>query len=92
MVKIEYEHIEDKTDFKIKRFIVDEKNKWFSSAYGVLYSKDKKTLYMVPPCYRGKEFSVPDCVKTVYKQAFEYTGFERITLGKSVKSIGYKAF
>lgn len=92
VVKIEYEHIEDKTDFKIKRFIVDEKNKWFSSADGVLYSKDKKTLYMVPPCYWGKEFSVPDCVKTVYKQAFEYTGFERITLGKSVKSIGYKAF
>ena len=93
VVKIEYEHIEDKTDFKIKRFIADEKNKWFSSADGVLYSNDKKTLVRYAAGKSETEFSVPSGVEVIERNAFSACeNLKKINLPQSIRFIGDGTF
>ncbi|MBQ7698714.1 MAG: leucine-rich repeat protein [Clostridia bacterium] len=71
---------------------VSDKNAYFKTVKGSLYSKDKKTLYRVPCGIKG-EFSVPDGVKTVADGAFSCCfGLEKLVLGLSVSELSGSAF
>ncbi|MBD5317206.1 MAG: leucine-rich repeat domain-containing protein [Bacteroides sp.] len=52
----------------LKSITVDPNNKFFSSADGMLFSKDRKTLYACPRGYAGR-LNVPDGVEKVLQGA-----------------------
>lgn len=54
----------------IESIAVDKNNKFYSSVDGVLYSKDKKTLYSYPAAKAGDSFTVPDGVEIIGQDAF----------------------
>lgn len=71
---------------------VDEKNSYFTSVDGSLYSKDMKTLYQFTG-FRDSTFTVPDFVTTIEKDAFY--GFENlkdIKLNEGLTRIAEGAF
>lgn len=72
---------------------VDEKNANFSSVDGVLYSKDKATLYKYPAGKTDKEFVMPKEVKTIEDGAMESIDYiEKITISDGVEMIGNNMF
>lgn len=76
----------------LKEIAVAEDNPVFASADGVLFSKDRKTLFSCP---RGKEgrYSIPEGVETIEDEAFwECCGLTKIIIPKSVSKIGKHAF
>ncbi len=78
---------------KLKSFTVDEKNKNYVAADGVLFSKDKKELVQYPYAKEGTSFAVPAGTETVGAVAFYgCKKLEKITLPDTVKEIGASAF
>ena len=57
----------------ITDIFVDEKNPYFKSIDGVLYSKDGKTLIRYPGGRKERSFTVPDGVQAIGRHAFSYT-------------------
>lgn len=73
----------------LKEIIVDKRNKNFCSIDGILYSKDKSALYLYPTKKRGKEFTIPSQVQTIYMEAFKECHLEKIYYPKGKNILSY---
>lgn len=65
---------------------VDEKNPYFVSLNGVLYSKNMKTLYCVP--YLAKNYKIPFTVTTLMNRAISQERAKTIWIPASISIIG----
>ena len=71
---------------------VSEQNESFTSADGVLYSKDMSVLMQAPAKTKGS-FDIPDGVETIGAGAFECCyGLTSVTIPYGVTKIGSRAF
>ncbi|MDD6489638.1 MAG: leucine-rich repeat domain-containing protein [Clostridia bacterium] len=72
---------------------VDKNNKNYSSQDGVLFNKDKTKLIRYPIGNSRKEYSIPNSVKSIEKDAFENCeSLINITIPDTVINIGDDAF
>ena len=78
----------------VTAFTVDENNAYYcSDADGVLYNKDKTTLYYYPAGNSRTKYTIPDSVTSIGGWAFSRcTSLTSVTIPDSVTSIGYEAF
>ncbi|MBQ1904616.1 MAG: leucine-rich repeat protein, partial [Ruminococcus sp.] len=74
----------------LESITVDSKNKYFSSASGVLYNKDKTTLVECPT--KKKSLTIPNTVETIRIDACRFCTIESLTMPDSVTSIEKEAF
>ena len=75
------------------RFIVDSKNRYYSSKDGALFNKEAKTLIVGYPLVCNGMCSIPDSVTEVRNWAFDGCGSLReVCIPDSVKEIGENAF
>ena len=73
-------------------FKVAEKNQYFATVDGVLYSKDLKTLIAYPTMKNDADFEIPEGVENIGDYAFyNVKSLKNITIPASVRSIGYAA-
>ena len=80
---------EDRTE---KSYYVDDENEYFTSADGVIYSKDKSVLVKYPIGREGG-FTVPETVTEIGGGAFyECVELTAVNIGSNVKTIGVQAF
>ncbi len=70
---------------------VDSGNLTFTSKDGVLYTQDGKYLYLYPAGKKG-EFKIPNEVKVIGEDAFEFSVIEEIVIPESVESVNGNAF
>lgn len=82
------EHIENAVFFGVEEINVSENNRHFSSADGILYSKDKTVLISVPNGFSAKEFKVPDGTMEIGDCAFVCSDIDRVILCEGIKEIG----
>ena len=83
----------DDFDHVITGINVDEDNDVYSSADGVLFSKDGETLIYYPAKKAETEYAVPAGVKDIAPNAFIYCAeLETVTMSDSVENIGAGAF
>lgn len=54
----------------LTEIIVDPENKNYSSENGVLFNKDKTTLYKYPEAKTDKSYTIPESVSAIYRGAF----------------------
>lgn len=81
------------TSYTLEAIEVHSENKYFKSIDGVLFTADETMLICYPKRKEGKNYQVPNKVKTIYKRAFaEGSYLESITLPKSVTKIGSYSF
>ena len=77
----------------LKAFYVDENNQHYTSAQGVLYSKDMTEIVKYPPGKAGTSYVVPDGVTAIGDIAFADCGLlEEIALPDGVTDIYDNAF
>lgn len=81
-----------KDNFGYAPVVVDENNKYYSSADGVLYNKDKTTLIKYPKASEITSFAVPDGVITIDEEAFNLSELVSVTIPDSIKTISNNAF
>ena len=75
------------------RFIVDSKNRYYSSKDGALFNKEAKTLIVGYPLVCNGVCNIPDSVTEVRNWAFDGCGSLReVCIPDSVKEIGENAF
>ncbi|MBQ7055208.1 MAG: leucine-rich repeat protein, partial [Oscillospiraceae bacterium] len=75
----------------LKGYVVSEKNKYFKSVDGVLYSKDGTILYACPA--QAEEITeFPEELTTIYAGAFMGSAMENLTLPDTVTQVGENAF
>lgn len=75
---------------KLKSIDVSEKNKYFTSVDGVLFSKDMTELIQYPYGKIQYEYTVPDSVTCIYPGAFRYcNGLTKLTVGKGITVIDF---
>lgn len=76
------------------KYTVSSDNPYLSSDEGgVLYNKDKTTLYNYPPAKEGDTFNIPETVSTIAGYAFDAArNIKSLTIPKTVKTIGLFAF
>ena len=73
---------------QLKRIVVSSANNTIRSIDGILYSKDKKDLLVVPKQYDMQEFVVPDYVTTIGRRAFYYNQkIQSIVIPENVEKI-----
>jgi hypothetical protein len=77
---------------KLTTINVHADNTFLSSKDGVLYNKDKTTVYIYPEGKDDKSFEIPGTVETIAWSAFCASKFETVTIPNSVKEIGSGAF
>ncbi len=76
----------------LKAFYVDENNKTFTAADGVLFHGND-TLVKYPTAKKGASYTVPDTVKAIESFAFESCEYlSDLTVGEKVEVIGADAF
>lgn len=81
-----------KTIASLERVCVDPNNSHFSSATGLLLSKNGKTLFACPRAYRGAVV-VPEGVEAVLDGAFIDCPFiEEVTFPDTLKDLPYQEF
>lgn len=74
----------------LKSIAVDPNNKYFSSADGMLFSKDRKTLYACPRAYAGR-LTVPDGVEKVLQGALiDCPDITSIVFPSSLTSVSFR--
>ena len=76
----------------ISAFNVHEDNPAYSSADGILYSKDKKTLYAYPTYKKDKVCTLDEATETICEYAFFGGRFEEILLPDTLKTVSDNAF
>ncbi len=79
---------------QISYITVDNNNQYYSNdEFGVLFNKDKTTLIHYPIGNQRENYSIPDGVKTIEKEAFiGCSNLKTITMPNSVTTIGDSAF
>ena len=75
-------------DLKLK---ISPSNQYYTLENGILYDKNKTEIII---CFNKNlgNFTVPDTVKTIRKEAFYRTNFESLNLGNGVETIERDAF
>ncbi len=77
----------------LRSIYVDSENSNYTSADGVLLSKDGKTLYLVPINKSGSSYTVPNGVTKIEQNAFlKNANIKEINFPSSLTSIGDWAF
>ena len=77
----------------LKSINVNASNPKFSSINGVLFSKDKKTLYVYPGGKEGETYTIPTGTETIGELAFFRTvNLKKINMSNTVKKIETRAF
>ncbi|MBR1763248.1 MAG: leucine-rich repeat protein [Eubacterium sp.] len=77
----------------LREITVDEENANYSSQNGILFDKEKKTLYSYPNASTGAIYTVANTVETIFTCAFYgASNLRGVTLGNSVTSLGVSAF
>lgn len=76
----------------LKKLQVSKKNKKFSVSKGILYSKDKKKLYIYPSGKTEKKFAIPSKVTKICRRAFYGNSIESVIMGNKLREIGRQAF
>ena len=72
---------------------VDKSNSTYSSEKGVLFSKDKTSLYVYPSNKLDETYTIPNRVTYVYSFAFFVNkNIKNITIPENVEAIGKAAF
>ena len=72
---------------------VDKSNSTYSSEKGVLFSKDKTSLYVYPSNKLDETYTIPNSVAYVYSFAFFVNkNITNITIPENVEAIGKAAF
>lgn len=67
---------------------VEAGNANYTDIDGVLFSKDKKTMYAYPGGKAGTDYTTPDGVETIAVKAFTYVNnLTNVVIGSSVKTI-----
>ena len=75
------------------KFIVNENNPYYcADEDGVLFSKDKTVLMKYPNLREGTDYTVPQGVKEIGNNSFEYSDITSITLPDGLEKIGDEAF
>ncbi len=78
---------------KLENINVDEKNEYYCSIDGNLFSKDKTTLYQYAPGKNETEYTIPDSVETINSHAFcRCKNLTSIVIPDSVTHIDSSAF
>lgn len=77
---------------QLAAYEVDNKNPYFTSMDGVVYSKDFTTLVAFPSAFPDKHFTVPDTVRIIGEGAFEDSRIESIDLPQGLSVIEDDAF
>ena len=77
---------------KLKEIKVDSKNTEYTDENGILYSKDKKTLFCYPWCREGDSFTIPEGVTTIGFAAFYSAKLSSLSFPTSLKEIDAFAF
>ena len=77
----------------LKEIIVGEANTAFTSADGVLFSKDKKRIIKYPPAKDGNSYEIPDSVEVIDSCAFcDCSKLSSVKIPESVLRINKYAF
>jgi len=79
--------------YKMERIKVGEKNKFFCSVDGVLFSRDMKVLLQYPSGALAESYCIPEGTEKIADYAFTFChGLKRVTIPDSVSEIGQDAF
>ena len=77
----------------LKEYIVVSDNNSFASIDGVLFNKEKTELVLYPPGKAGTNYTIPNGVRSINREAFFYCiGLTSVIIGNSVTYIGPYAF
>lgn len=76
---------------QLANYEVDNRNAYFKSIDGVLFSKDGTILYSFPYARTGT-YRVPKSTKHIKKSAFEYSSIEHVLIPDTLLSIGDNCF
>lgn len=77
----------------LKAVNVDSENKHFADADGILFNKDKTELWLYPPNKSGKEYHIPESVKTIkYRAINQANNLDKIYVGSNVITIEQSNF
>ena len=72
---------------RVECFEVDDTNSQYTSVDGVLFSKDKTTLIAYPVLCKEDEYTVPDSVSVIGKNAFANASLKNISVNSTNVSI-----
>lgn len=73
----------------LQEIIVSKANKKYKSISGVLYTKDGKQLIKYPAAKKGKTFTVPSTVVSIWNLSIvNLKHLESLTISENVKSLG----
>lgn len=78
---------------KLASIVVDEKNAWYKTVDGVLYTHDMQTLVKYSPAKPELYHEVDSRVRHIAEFAFEYANtLQCLKVGKGCVSVGHAAF
>ncbi|MBR5536099.1 MAG: leucine-rich repeat protein [Clostridia bacterium] len=78
---------------RLEKIMVEEGSEYFTSAEGVVFTKDMKTLLVYPAGKADESYAIPDGVEAIASQAFAGSGnLKNVDLGSSLAAIGTWAF
>ena len=81
------------SDCNISNYVVDPANPYFVSEDGVVFSKDKKILYMYPTMKTTPtNYDVPEGTETIVCSAFLNAKIQSVTIPASLKNLAQQAF
>ena len=73
---------------RLREIRVDSENPVYCDVGGVLFSKDKTELMLVPQAYPSDEYAVPDCVRKIDGLAFVGNSLKSVVIPEGVASLG----
>ena len=86
---------DDNIEYKlsgIEQFVVDKSNPKYIAIDGVLFSKDKKVLWVYPPKKSGETYSIPNGTQVIGCNAFSDSQLRTINIPNSVTHLYEWAF
>ena len=76
----------------LKAIEVDGENPVFESEDGVIYTENKRVLWLYPAGKNDKTFLIPETVEVIASDAFEAANLKSISIPETVKKVGNNAF